>query len=206
MSSNKNSRSQRSKTDSVRPVRPMVLEKQIYDLNASLTCANAFGTVQLSSLAQGSGFNNRDGSIIHPESITVRGVVAFDPVGSNTCRVILARLRYDGANLTATDAVSPTGGVNWNMTGAYNRDFVGQSEYDRRLVILKDEVFVAGPNWHSVHHFEWRIPVGGIIRYINSNASNVPVDGALVLFYADAPTTAVHATIQHYSRLTFTDA
>ncbi len=187
-------------------LRTLTLEKNIWDLNASLTCANAYGVLSLASVSQGASYNQRDGAILHPEFLQVRGVIAMDPAGANSVRIILAQLHYDQANLTATDAVAPLGGVNWNITGAYNRDFVGQGLSDRRMTILHDETFVNSTNWHATHHYELRIRLSGIIRYLQSNATNVPIDGGLVLFYCDAPTTAVHATVQHYSRLVFTDA
>jgi hypothetical protein len=184
------------------------LEICIFDVNTTGTAAaaKAFTNLQLTNIAQGAGYNQRDGVNIAPKRLRFAMEITMDTSGSSDFRVILARTWYDQSAMSSTDAVSPSGGNAYNVVGAYNRDFIGQSRADSRLEILDDRIFEGNLGAKCNYYYSVEIPLGGLIRYLQSNATSVPVDGGIGLWYCGGSTTATLPAFVAYSRLFYVDA
>ncbi len=206
------SRKRSSKMSQSKPSVPRALpyrpELSNFDVNYSGTCATTFTNALISSIAQGAAYNNRDGSVVTPSSLEITGqITSLSSIENATVRVILAKCRYDQATQTATDAVNPSGGSSFNIVGAYNRDFVGQADSDTRLVILKDEIFTMNTGSRLNVVFYWKIKTEGLIRWLSSNASNIPVDGGYSIFFVcNTSSVVTFPSINFYSRLVFADS
>ncbi len=186
-------------------------EVSVFDVNTNFATTLAYQVLPLSNLLQGDAFNNRDGSVVQAKHIRVR-ITCQAPATSviwSYARFILALSRYDQQALAITDAVNPGGSTAWNVTGAYNQDFVGQSNSDRRLIILQDKTLAFNTGGVNSAVIEWDMPLNHLIRWLASNSSNYPVDGGLVLFFcgqASSLDAGSYPTAYVYSRLEFLDS
>jgi hypothetical protein len=181
-------------------------ERSIFEVNSNYNATQVGGVLGISDIAQGVGYNQRKGALIHPRRLEIRFLI--ENLGSaQDVRLILGQLMYDEATLSATNFVNPLGGAAWNIVAPYNRDYVGQSQSDRRLRIIRDEIFHVSNTWKTSQHWFFTVSESemDLIRYLDSNASNQPIKGALVMYSAGS-TVANGPTLQWYARLEFTDA
>lgn len=183
------------------PYRP---EIRYFDATqASTAITSTPSTLVLTDMATGDAARTRDGPVINLLRITIR-MTASAGSSNTSSRVVLARLLYDQATMAATDALE-----NASTASMYNRDFVAPRREGNRMEILADWFFGQSLDWNTVLTKHWEIELSGVdkpfVRYLESNATNVPIFGALVLFFIGS-SAANGSSVAVQSRVEFLDS
>jgi len=167
----------------VRQPRVKMLEPEIavFDTNFNLTSSQAGAGVAFTDIGQGTTYNTRKGTVIHPLSLRIRAFL-LNAGGAATMRIVVFRLLYDEETFSSSDLLTTISSA-YVVTSAYNREFVGQSPRDRRLEVLHDSLIGSSTDWHVRVPINISIPLkNDLVRYVSDDATDFPVYGALLLF------------------------
>lgn len=183
-------------------------EVQFFDVNQNYPSVNTGFAVPLSSIAQGDGAQQRDGVVLHPVALEIRGFLGVG-LAPDKVRVVIGRLLYDQASFNISQIFEyPAAGVGVNSP--YTIEYQGQSAADRRVEILYDRVFELSTDWHAIQSWSVHLPLQGakhnLIRYLTANGTNVPVMGGLFLCTVSVAALGDAPTVGFCSRLHFLDA
>jgi hypothetical protein len=182
-------------------------ELQFFDVSTAFTIPSAGAIQVLSDIAQGDGASNRDGVVVHPISLEIRGFFGVTASGTHV-RIIIGRYLIDQASPTVAQLLENSNSPE-NIVSAYSMQYNGQSKDDRRIEILHDENLWFNPTiatadkMHRKYSFDLSRIEKPLIRWQTSNATNVPVFGG---YFVAAFGTSNNVDVRFYSRLTFVDA
>ncbi len=184
-------------------------EIRYYDTTQALTnVTTTASTLVLTDMPTGDAARTRDGPVINLLRTSIR-LQAKGANGAPCGRIILARLLYDEATLAVTDALE-----NASPISMYNRDFVAPRREGNRMDILADWCFAMGGQaatssaWNTHLVKDWEINLSNLdkpfVRFLESNATNVPIFGGLVLFFISDVVNGFTAAVQ--ARVEFLDS
>lgn len=205
------------------------VEEKMFDFTQALTTQTYTGSVvNLSNVAEGSDYNNRDGNSILVQKLEIRGQVnsSTNNAGINAVpviRILILRdmLQNAGADPTPADILETTGTALAPFS-PFNHILDGQGNSSaRRFRVLKDFTHQLVPPFGTTIattttgnldalgsdsvSFDWRIPVGAHTMFKGTSGADASdyVGALYALMISNVQTNGPNVAL--YSRMYFTD-
>lgn len=156
----------------------------------------------LNTIFAGDANLNRNGNVIKPSFINVRGTIALNPnLRIATARVMLVR------DWGAPGGVAPNpnlilDGTYFSTVNAPNAPrYVNQL---KRFQVLYDKNFtLANDATNMIRHFDIRVKLGGEIHFFSTNSTDWDKGTIYLVLMDDNTTAANYNTVSYVSRLTY---
>lgn len=210
-----------------RVLRTMKSETKVFDYRADVVGYNGVAVFPLHQIAQGIDQDDRVGNKICATGLYVRLVVAADMTPASNCqgyRVLLVRDNQQVGDTDPTAAGILEDPQGFPLTTPIKREVFGKfTILDDRLLGNADHIpnYVVSstndvPLIQTVYHYKQYLKLANEIRYNGAATTDIQKGGLYLLVLAaklqnatfDYPdgTNGQKVHIQHWSRLTYTDA
>jgi hypothetical protein len=175
------------------------VEEKLFDVNASGGIANTGAIFNLSNIAQGTDYNNRDGDSLLTQrldfSMIITNSTALASTGNAFIRLIIFR---DNDQLGADPTVA-----NVLQSAVVTSPLTFYTE--RRFDVLDDRLYAMNNNGASALQYRLSLNLNKHIYFQNTTGADASnFEGALFLLALSDQATNT-PTISYYSRLAFTD-